>query len=181
MVFELVQPRVLLCGSRRWPWPETVDAVLDRLEARCGERLVVIEGAASGADRAVHSWCERRGLPDDRHRCHPVDWRAEREARPQQWRMAGPERNTRMLLQERPRLILAFHDHFNPASGGTSDMALRGLVRDVPVWLLPGEGPDVGRWLSLPLFPHGRADRVRRELDGADSLFAQGLFADGAG
>lgn len=42
--------------------------------------------------------------------------------------MAGPERNTRMLA-ENPRLIVAFHDHFDPASGGTSDMCLRGLLQ----------------------------------------------------
>jgi hypothetical protein len=55
-----------------------------------------------------------------------VDWRAERRARPRQWRLAGPERNSRMLLHDHPRLIICFHDHFDPASGGTSDMALRG-------------------------------------------------------
>lgn len=79
--------------------------------------------------------------------------------------MAGPERNTRMLLQDRPRLIVAFHDHFVPASGGTSDMALRGLLREVPVWLTPGADPLVGRWLTLDLFPQQRSGRVRRELD----------------
>jgi YspA, cpYpsA-related SLOG family len=165
VAFELSDPRVLLCGSRSWPWPATVETVLDRLAARHGEQLVVIEGAANGADHAAHLWCDRYGLPGDRHRCHPIDWRAERQARPRYWRSAGPERNSRMLLQDRPGLIICFHDHFDPASGGTSDMALRGLLRDIPVWLVPGEDPAVGRWLSLDLFPHQRASRVRRELD----------------
>ncbi|MFE2334574.1 SLOG family protein [Streptomyces coelicoflavus] len=105
---ELSDPRVLVCGDRRWLWPGTVTAVLDRLAARYGDRLIVIEGAASGADRAAHCWCKRNGLGPDRHRCHPVDWKAERLARPKTWRLAGPERNTRML-RERPRLIVAFH------------------------------------------------------------------------
>lgn len=48
---ELSDPRVLVCGSRRWPWPGTVEAVLDRLAARHGEQLVVIEGAARGRIR----------------------------------------------------------------------------------------------------------------------------------
>jgi hypothetical protein len=165
VTFELNEPRVLFCGSRRWPWPRTIDAVLDRFAARHGDRLVVIEGAATGADQAAHLWCERHGLPDDRHWCHPVDWRAERRARPKDWRMAGPERNTRMLLQDKPQLVVAFHDHFETGSGGTSDMALRGLLRDVPVWLVPGEDLLVGRWLTLDLFPRQRVDRVRRELD----------------
>jgi len=167
VTFVLDEPRVLFCGSRRWPWPGTVEVVLDRLLARHGEQLVVIEGAATGADHAAHQWCERHGLSDDRHRCHPVDWRAERRARPNGWRMAGPERNTRMLLQDRPRLIIGFHDHFAPASGGTSDMALRGLLREVPVWLVPGADPLAGRWLTLDLFPRQRVARVRRERDAA--------------
>ena len=165
MAFELSEPRVLVCGSRRWPWPATVAAVLDRLAARHGGQLVVIEGAARGADHAAHLWCERHGLPENRHRCHPVDWRAERQARPRQWRLAGPERNSRMLLQDQPQLIICFHGQFDAASGGTSDMALRGLLRQVPVWLVPGEDPAIGRWLSLGLFPRQRASRIRRELD----------------
>jgi hypothetical protein len=164
VTLELSDPRVLVSGSRHWPWPGTVESALDRLAAQYGERLVVIEGAAKGADHAAHQWCGRYGLPADRHRCHPVDWRAERQARPKQWRLAGPERNTRMLLQERPSLIICFHDHFDPASGGTSDMALRGLLWDVPVWLVPSEDAAAGRWLSLDLFPQPRATRARREL-----------------
>ncbi|MGH1555399.1 SLOG family protein [Streptomyces sp. L7] len=87
----LADPRVLVCGDRRWAWPGTVTAVLDRLAARHGDRLVVIEGAASGADRAAHIWCERNGLGTHRHRCHPVDWRTARRTRPKTWRLAGPE------------------------------------------------------------------------------------------
>jgi hypothetical protein len=97
------------------------------------EWLVVIEGAAREADQAAHLWCDRHGLPNERHRCHPVDWHAERQARPQVWRLADPERNTHMLLQDQPGLIICFHDHFDPASGGTSDMALRGLLCGIPV------------------------------------------------
>jgi hypothetical protein len=171
VAFTLNDPRVLLCGSRRWPWPDTVTAVLDRLAAGHGEQLVVIEGAAAGADHAAHMWCEHHGLPEERHRCHPIDWRAERRARPQRWRLAGPERNSRMLLRDRPGLIICFHDHFDPVSGGTSDMALRGLLRRIPVWLIPGEDPAVGRWLSLDLFPQRRTGQVRRHLDSAASLY----------
>jgi hypothetical protein len=70
-----------------------------------------------------------------------------------------------MLLWDQPQLIICFHEHFDPTSGGTSDMALRGLLRGVPVWLMPGENPAVGQWLSLDLFPRQRISRVREELD----------------
>ncbi|MEU3283378.1 hypothetical protein, partial [Streptomyces antibioticus] len=69
-----------------------------------------------------------------------------------------------MLLEEHPRLVIAFHDHFAPGSGGTSDMCLRGLVRQVPVWLAPGEEVRKGMRLRLGMFPQGRQQRVRREL-----------------
>ncbi|MEV3972817.1 SLOG family protein [Streptomyces sp. NPDC050698] len=163
-VVELDQGRVLICGSRRWPWPLVVGAVLDRLLARYGDRLVVIEGSATGADAAACSWCRRHGLDADRHRCHPVDWAAAQRERPHSWRMAGPERNTRMLLQERPELVIAFHDHFDPAGGGTSDMCLRALLSEVPVWLVPGNDVGAGGWLGLEIFPTGGHDACRLSL-----------------
>lgn len=76
----LDEPRVLVCGSRRWRWPDTVAAVLDRPAARYGQDLVVIEGAATGADQAAHDWCERLSLDGAHHRCYPVDWAAEKQA-----------------------------------------------------------------------------------------------------
>jgi hypothetical protein len=76
------------------------------------------------------------------------------------------------MLAENPRLIVAFHDHFDPALGGTSDICLRGLQRDVPVWLVPGQDADVGRWLQSGLFPRGRTERVRGELAAADKAGA---------
>lgn len=109
----------------------------------------------------------------------PLSWTAERRARASQWRQAGPQRNTRMLLNERPRLIIAFHDHFDTASGGTSDMCMRGLLHRVPAWLVPGPEPRVGRWLKLAEFPQRRKERISRELAAAwDSQ--PGLF-DGEG
>ncbi|WP_371636575.1 SLOG family protein [Streptomyces zaomyceticus] len=70
-MLELSEPRVLVCGSRRWPWSRTVETVLDRLTRRYSRNLVVIEGAATGADRAAYDWCGRHGLDKDRHRCRP--------------------------------------------------------------------------------------------------------------
>lgn len=92
MTLVLEEPRVLVCGNRLWPWSATVQAVQERLLARHGESLVVIEGAATAADQAAHTWCERHDFGPGRQRCHPVDWQAERRERPGQWRMAGPER-----------------------------------------------------------------------------------------
>ncbi|WP_413115467.1 SLOG family protein [Streptomyces sp. CY1] len=69
MTLVLDEPRVLVCGSLRWAWTETAETVRDRLLARHSEDLVVIEGAATGADTAAHAWCERQGFSLNRHRC----------------------------------------------------------------------------------------------------------------
>jgi hypothetical protein len=57
----LDEPRVLICGTRHWNCPRTVTTVCHRLEVRYGDRLDLIEGAPSGADRAACSWCRSRG------------------------------------------------------------------------------------------------------------------------
>jgi hypothetical protein len=46
-------------------------------------------------------------------------------------------------------------------------MCLRGLLIDVPTWLVTGPDPDVGRWLLLEEFPEWRRGRLRDELDAA--------------
>lgn len=153
---------VLICGSRNWRWPRTVHAVCDRLTLRYGE-LIFVEGHARGADIAVHSWCDQRGVPDERRRCYPVDWAAERRRRPASFHVAGHERNSRMLRETQPDLIIALHATFDYARGGTSDMALRGLLAGVPAWLIPGPDPNVGRWLSLKEFPAKRIERILTE------------------
>lgn len=85
-----------------------------------------------------------------------------------------------MLLQEHPRLIIAFHEGLNPAAGGTSDMCVRELSSAAPVWLVPGRDPQVGRWLRLAEFPQPRVARIRRELEAALPP-GPGLFGDGSG
>lgn len=162
---------VLITGSRHWPWPKTVWGVLDRLLARHGDRLVVVEGDATGADQAAHQWCLNQSLSPERHRCYPVDWKAARGSGRDDWWRAGTERNTKMLVTEKPNLITGFHDSLDVKRGGTSDMILRGLTVGVPAWLVPGYHPMQGRWVDLAEFPDNRRTRVARELAHVDTLF----------
>ncbi|MFB6753597.1 hypothetical protein ACFCX6_22065 [Streptomyces sp. NPDC056353] len=76
----------------------------------------------------------------------------------------------RMLLHERPGLVIAFHDHFNSRGGGTSDMCLRALLDEVPVWLVSGNDVERGTWLGLEIFPRGRVRRIQAELDAARAV-----------
>ncbi|MFI7644328.1 hypothetical protein [Nonomuraea sp. NPDC049400] len=68
-----------------------------------------------------------------------------------------------MLSETRPQLIIALHEAFDVGRGGTSDMALRGLLARVPVWLITGRDPALGRWLSLEEFPARRIQRILSE------------------
>jgi hypothetical protein len=59
-------------------------------------------------------------------------------------------------------------------------MCVRGLLNAVPVWLVPGRDPQVGRWLRLAEFPQPRVARIRRELHAATPSQQPGLFGDGS-
>ncbi|WP_438452994.1 SLOG family protein [Streptomyces asiaticus] len=140
--------RVLICGSRRWPWPDTITTLLDRAANRHGNDLVVIEGADTGAASAAHHWCTHHDLPAWRHRCHPLTPAPGRRTRTRCWSEA--ERNQRILHDEGPRLVIAFHENLHPAHpGSTNDMCRRALTLGVPVWLAPTADPDKGLWLHL--------------------------------
>ncbi len=169
MVASDVVSRVLFCGSRLWPYPHTVRTVCDRLHRTHGDRLVIIEGKCRGADLHAHRWAEDHGLPPERHRCHPVDWQGERRRLGARFRSAGPDRNTGMLA-ERPGLTLAFHEWFDPESGGTSDMVLKSLLVGVPAFLVVGENPSAGRFVELAEFPRWRVLRAGQEIDMLDPL-----------
>ncbi|MBD3004837.1 SLOG family protein [Streptomyces sp. 5-10] len=158
--------RLLFCGSRHYPWPRVVHQALDRFHYRYGNRLVVIEGKARGADIAAHNWCEKHGLPlGERHLCFPVNWGEARRTRPD-WRRAGNERNTEMLKRS-PHQVVGFHNAFEYERGGTSDMMLKSLLCGVPTWLIPGNqladryAPDLAR------YPAWRLQQARAELQKA--------------
>ncbi len=68
-------------------------------------------------------------------------------------------------LAQEPRLVIAFHEEFDPEKGGTSDSRLRALLLGIPVWLTPGPDPDHGLWLSSDQFPEHRAAQLQRQLD----------------
>lgn len=85
-----------------------------------------------------------------------------------------------MLVQERPRLVIAFHEGLDPAAGGPSDICVRALLNGVPVWLVPGRNPQVGRWLRLAEFPQRRRARTQREFEAAPLPPQPRLFGDGS-
>ncbi|WP_369696691.1 SLOG family protein [Streptomyces sp. XD-27] len=147
--------RLLICGSRQWPWPDTVTALLDRAATRYGDDLVIIEGAPTGATRAAHHWCRDHDLPCWRHRCHPLTRPTTAPRARRHWREA--EHHQRILRDEGPRLALVFHHHLTPGSGSTADLCHQAMNAGIPIWLIPTADPDQGRWLAPPQRPQGNA------------------------
>ena len=81
--------------------------------------VVIIHGAARGADSLADDYGSERGLRVIRY---PADWNTHKKA-------AGPIRNRLMLTDGQPHVIVAF-----PGGNGTADMIRQGKKAGVPVY-----------------------------------------------
>jgi hypothetical protein len=99
--------RVLICGDRNWTDLESIRCHVNALP----EGTVVIEGDCRGADRMAGIAARERGLTVE---VYPADWN-------QYGKRAGYLRNTQMLVEGKPDLVLAFH-HDILQSKGTAMM-----------------------------------------------------------
>jgi hypothetical protein len=75
--------RVLVTGSRGWPWPTVVHRALEEARARLGpdDTLTVVHGACpDGADQHASAWARQHrdnpttGLAAVLEEEHPADW-----------------------------------------------------------------------------------------------------------
>jgi hypothetical protein len=80
--------------------------------------LLIIHGAAMGADRWADIWAARANVPVKRFR---ANW-------DRYGKSAGPRRNQKMLDEGKPDLVIAF-----PGGFGTADMVARARTAGVPV------------------------------------------------
>lgn len=115
--------RVLVCGGRYYNNKEKMFSVLNRVLQICntnGKTLIIIHGAAPGADRLCGLWADTH-LPIDNVRAFPADWDRYRKA-------AGPIRNQQMLVEGKPHVIIAFK-----GGTGTANMTSIGKKANVPV------------------------------------------------
>lgn len=121
--------RVVYCGSRHWNDPHAVYAVLEDLQHRFPNH-VVVHGKAKGLDHMVDCIARRLGLTPEPH---PALWE-------QFGRGAGPRRNYEMLSLGAD-LIVAFKEHvdmdYTLGKGGTEHMMRIALRRHVPVVHFP--------------------------------------------
>lgn len=112
--------RVLICGSRDWPYCDQIDALIQTFSAD----TVIIHGAGRGADLCAAYHARERGLVV---LSFPADWDKDGKA-------AGPLRNQRMLDEGKPNIVIAFRRA--GLSPGTDDMIARAQKAMLPVLVI---------------------------------------------
>jgi hypothetical protein len=123
MTMESEMHRILVCGGREFADKGRVFTVLDYYRETSGGFMVVIHGAARGADSLAGEWATTRGIPVE---AYPANW--ERDGR-----RAGPIRNAQMLREGKPTVVIAF-----PGGRGTADMIAQAKRAGVPALEIPG-------------------------------------------
>lgn len=101
--------RVLVCGGRDFGHtPEEQLLFQEAMALYAGAKPeVIIHGCAQGADTLADHWAEKRTIPVLRFRAEWDIW----------GKAAGPMRNSKMLVNGKPTLAIAF-----PGGNGTADM-----------------------------------------------------------
>jgi hypothetical protein len=109
--------RLLVTGGRDYRDSFSLECALSEVAAfESLESLVIVHGAARGADTLAAEWAERMGYKDDPY---PADWDSEGKA-------AGVLRNQRMLETGIDYAIVC------PGGRGTRDMMERLFNAGVP-------------------------------------------------
>lgn len=110
--------RVLVCGGR--DYYDRI-AVFDTLDLLHEQRsiILIIHGAARGADSLADDWANARGIAVKWYR---ADWQA-------YGKLAGPIRNRQMLEDGKPDGVVAF-----PGGAGTANMIKLAKAAGLIVW-----------------------------------------------
>lgn len=132
--------RVLVTGSRAWPDASAIETALldcwhDALQLGA-PGIVVVHGAARGADRMAGQWAARAGLPWE---AIPADWehcaedcppghRQERGGR--EWCPTAGHRRNQAMVDAGAAVCLAFQVG---ESTGTADCIRRAEAAGIPV------------------------------------------------
>jgi hypothetical protein len=113
--------RLLVCGGRDYNDRDRVFAALDKVDSK-RKVMLVIHGAATGADTLADEWAQARGISRMPFPVTQDDWKA-------YGRAAGPMRNAEIMRIAQPEACVAF-----PGGDGTADMTRRCELDGVPVW-----------------------------------------------
>ena len=126
MVMNGHEFRILVCGGRDYDNRVYFFRFMDRVLETIGgtgdtprRDVVIIHGAARGADSLANDYAAERGL---RVVSYPADWKTH-------GKRAGPIRNKKMLTESQPHVIIAFK-----GGNGTAHMICIGKEAGVPVY-----------------------------------------------
>lgn len=106
--------KVLVCGSRDW---HRADLVREKLR-QLPRGTTVIHGGARGADRMAGTIADAYGFDVQ---VYPAEWS-------RYGRAAGPVRN-RLMLEQKPDLVIAFQKNRSAGTQHMIDIALRAGVQ----------------------------------------------------
>lgn len=107
--------RILVCGGRNFDDGALLEQTLNQYTDSV---RVIIEGGAPGADRLARTWAQMRRIEV---LTFYAQWKRHGKA-------AGPIRNSAMLANGRPDLVVAFE-----GGRGTADMVTQAKLARVPV------------------------------------------------
>jgi len=112
--------RILVCGDRNWEDYHTIHSALGEFSPES----VVLHGGCRGADRIGGAVAKSYGM---KVIVFMAEWGKYKNA-------AGPIRNTRMLNEGKPDVVLAFHGDIK-RSKGTKNMIAQACERGIDVIL----------------------------------------------
>jgi putative aminopeptidase FrvX len=116
--------RILFCGDRNWSNYKVICEVMAELRP-----TLVIEGEAAGADSLAREVAEDYLIAVQPF---PADWK-------KYGRAAGPIRNTQMLKEGQPEMVVAFHDDIT-TSKGTKNMVEQAKKAGIQVYVYNSKG-----------------------------------------
>ena len=132
--------KVLICGDRHWSDYSLIFDVISNLHSMFDESMIIIHGAAPGADTIAAKVADDLGIltksfpaywncnvyeKDTGNQCKTDDKHAVVHGRP-----AGVIRNARMIKEGNPDIVLGFHRDIM-SSKGTRDMLQKAEVRKI--------------------------------------------------
>ena len=113
--------RLIVCGDRNWTDEKIIENELRRY---FGADAIIITGGCRGADDIAYNLAKLRGVET---KVYHAKWS-------KFGKFAGPERNTRMLVEGKPDLVIAFHTNITQ-SRGTLNMVGQANEAGVPVYI----------------------------------------------
>lgn len=113
---------ILCCGDRNWDNEGRIKEILERY---AGQKTTIIHGNCRGADKQAALVGARLGY---QLKAFPAMWQIYGKA-------AGPIRNTQMIVEGKPDLVIAFHDNIG-LSKGTKNMIEQARQNNIKVLII---------------------------------------------